>query len=132
MKSLAIRIKQSRELKGFSQKKLADKIGVSSSAISQYESTSYFHSEPSIKNLIKLSNILNISFEWLATGRGIKDIEDFLINEKITYKDDNKIIAITQEQKDIFLLFENLPPDWQQKYKFTLEAITSQLENSHS
>ncbi len=128
MESLAIRIKQSRESKNLSQKKLAEKIGVSSSAISQYESTSYFHSEPSIKNLIQLARVLNISFEWLTTGRGIKEIEEFLLNEKTIYKDDNRLISLTKEQKDILLLFENLPSDWQQKYKFTLEAITSHLK----
>ncbi len=128
MESLAIRIKQSRELKGFSQKQLAEKIGVSSSAISQYESTSHFHSKPSTKNLIKLTKALNISFEWLTTGRGIKEIEDFLLNEETIYKDDTKLISLTKEQKDILLLFDKLPSDWKDKYKFTLEAITSHLE----
>jgi len=130
MESLAIRIKQSREIKGFSQKKLADEIGITSSAISQYESTSYFHSEPSLKNLVKLAKALNVSFEWLATGRGIKEIEDFLLNEQITYKDDNRLISLTKEQKDILLLFEQLPPDWQQKYKFMLNAVTTSLSKS--
>ena len=130
MESLAIRIKQSREIKGFSQKKLADEIGITSSAISQYESTSYFHSEPSLKNLVKLAKALNVSFEWLATGRGIKEIEDFLHNEQITYKDDNRLISLTKEQKDILLLFEQLPPDWQQKYKFMLNAVTTSLSKS--
>jgi len=128
MESLAIRIKQSRQAKGFSQKQLAEEIGVSSSAISQYESTSYFHSEPSIKNLTKLTKVLDVSFEWLATGRGIREIEDFLLNEQITYKDDNRLISLTKEQKDILLLFEKLPLDWKKKYKFTLKAITSHLE----
>jgi len=130
MESLAIRIKKSREIKGFSQKKLADEIGITSSAISQYESTSYFHSEPSLKNLVKLAKALNVSFEWLATGRGIKEIEDFLLNEQITYKDDNRLISLTKEQKDILLLFEQLPPDWQQKYKFMLNAVTTSLSKS--
>jgi len=128
MESIAIRIKQSRESKNLSQKQLAKEIGISSSAISQYESTSYFHSEPSVKNLVKLSTVLNVSFEWLATGRGIKELEDFLLNENTTFKDDNRLISITKEQKDILLLFDKLPSDWKDKYKFTLEAITSHLE----
>jgi len=123
MESLAIRIKQSRQAKGFSQKQLAEEIGVSSSAISQYESTSYFHSEPSIKNLTKLTKVLDVSFEWLATGRGIREIEDFLLNEQITYKDDNRLISLTKEQKDILLLFEKLPLDWKKKYKFTSKPL---------
>ena len=128
MESLALRIKQSRESKGLSQKTLAEKIGVSSSAISQYESTSYFNSEPSVKNLIRISKVLDISVEWLMTGRGIQGIEDFLLNEKNTYKDDNRLISLTKDQKDVLLLFEKLPLDWKKKYKFTLKAITSYLE----
>jgi len=57
MEPLAIRIKQSRELKGLSQRQLAENIGVGSSTISQYEPTSYFNSEPSIKNLIQLAKV---------------------------------------------------------------------------
>jgi len=78
--------------------------------------------------LTKLTKVLDVSFEWLATGRGIKEIEDFLLNEQITYKDDNRLISLTKEQKDILLLFEKLPLDWKKKYKFTLKAITSYLE----
>lgn len=128
MDSLAIRIRQSRELKGFSQRQLAEKIGVSSSAISQYESSSHFHSEPSTKNLIKLTKALNVSFEWLTTGRGIQEIEDFLLSEKTTYKDDNRLISLSKEQKDILLLFDKLPYDWKEKQLLTLKAVVMLLE----
>ena len=129
MESLAIRIRQSRELKGFSQKQLAEKIGVSSSAISQYESNSHFHSEPSTKNLIKLTKALNVSFEWLTTGRGIQEIEDFLLSEKTTYKDDDRLISLSKKQKDILLLFDKLPNDWKDKQILTLKAIVMLLED---
>ena len=79
---LAERIKQARQLKNFSQKQLASYIGVSGSAISQYESNSYFHSEPSIKKLISISKALDVSIEWLATGRGVKNIQHSIENQK--------------------------------------------------
>ena len=82
MELLAERIKQARQSKNLSQKQLASNIGVSGSAISQYESNSYFHSEPSIKKLIAISKALDVSIEWLATGRGAKNIQYFLKNEK--------------------------------------------------
>ena len=128
MELLAERIKQARQSKNLSQKQLAQRIGVSASAISQYESNSHFHSEPSIKNLIKLTKALNVSFEWLTTGRGIKEIEDFLLGEKTTYKDDHRIISLTKQQKDILLLFDKLPNDWKEKYSLTLKAVTTLLE----
>ena len=81
MELLAERIKQARQSKNLSQKQLAQRIGVSASAISQYESNSHFHSEPSIKNLINIANVLGVSFEWLATGRGNQNIKDFLKND---------------------------------------------------
>jgi len=81
MELLAERIKQARQSKNLSQKQLASNIGVSGSAISQYESNSYFHSEPSIKKLIAISKALNVSIEWLATGRGNQNIKDFLKND---------------------------------------------------
>ncbi len=82
MELLAARIKQARRSKNLSQKQLSDRIGVSASAISQYESTSHFHSEPSIKKLISISKVLEVSIEWLATGRGVRNIQYFLKNEK--------------------------------------------------
>ena len=78
MELLSQRIKHARQSKNLSQKQLANHIGVSAPAISQYESNSYFHSEPSIKKLISISEALDVSFEWLATGRGSKNIQHFL------------------------------------------------------
>jgi len=88
------------ELKVLSQRQLAENIGVSSSAISQYESTSCFNSEPNIKNLIQLAKVLNVSIEWLTTGRGIKEIDAFLLSEKSTYKDvpDNQLSLSRSKQ----------------------------------
>lgn len=124
MNSLAIRIKKFRQLRSLSQKELADKIGVTSSAISQYESTSSFNSEPSVKNLRKIAEEFNISFEWLATGRGLQDIEEHLINVTGIYENKGDLVLLTQEQKTLLRLYKKHPKDWQEKYLAMLNATS--------
>ncbi|MDD7805082.1 MAG: helix-turn-helix transcriptional regulator [Endozoicomonas sp. (ex Botrylloides leachii)] len=64
---LTIRILRSRKGKKLSQQALADLIGISRSALAQWETKM---SSPSLENLRKMSEVLGVSFEWLATGRG--------------------------------------------------------------
>ena len=122
MELLSQRIKHARQSKNLSQKQLANHIGVSAPAISQYESNSYFHSEPSIKKLISISEALDVSFEWLATGRGSKNIQHFLKNETLPQR--------SSLQKELLSLFEKLPHDWQDKQLLTLKAVVMLLKGS--
>ncbi|WP_095210618.1 helix-turn-helix domain-containing protein [Endozoicomonas ascidiicola] len=87
---LTTRILCSRKDKKLSQQALADMIGVSRSALAQWETAM---SSPSLENLRKMSEVLNVSFEWLATGRGNQylihpgdgvndsDVDDEIINQ---------------------------------------------------
>ncbi|MCK5893078.1 MAG: helix-turn-helix transcriptional regulator [Endozoicomonadaceae bacterium] len=65
--SLMVRLIKSRREKRLSQQALADIIGVSRSALAQWETEM---SRPSLDNLRKIAESLSISFEWIATGRG--------------------------------------------------------------
>ncbi len=76
--TLTIRLIKIRREKKLSQQALADLIGVSRSALAQWETDM---SRPSLDNLRKIADILDVSFEWLATGRG---------NQYISY-DNNEI-----------------------------------------
>ena len=67
MMNLTTRILCSRKDRKLSQQALADLIGVSRSALAQWETSM---SRPSLDNLRKMAEILEVSFEWLATGRG--------------------------------------------------------------
>lgn len=130
MNSLAIRIKKFRQLRGFSQKELANKIGVTSSAISQYEATSSFNSEPSVKNLRKIAEEFNVSFEWLATGRGLQNIEEYLINVAGIYENKGDLVLLSETQKTLLQLYEKHPKDWQEKYLRMLSATSKNLMQS--
>ncbi len=65
--NLTTRILRSRKEKRLSQQALADLIGVSRSALAQWETEM---SSPSLENLRKMAELLEVSFEWIATGRG--------------------------------------------------------------
>ncbi len=72
--SLAERIKQKREALRISKSELASRVGVSSAAISQYESG---QRNPSHSVLLKLANALNVAVDQLSDrAHGIDNIED--------------------------------------------------------
>jgi transcriptional regulator with XRE-family HTH domain len=70
MKTPTHRIRFARRVAGMTQAQLAAKLGVSRSAVAQWERSD--GSNPSAGNLASLALALNCSFEWLATGRGIR------------------------------------------------------------
>ena len=125
MDSIAIRIREARKLRNKSQKELAEIIQVTDSAISQYETS---QSEPSIKNLAKIAVALDISFEWLATGRGEKEIEDFLKKLAENYKEDKRLVLLNNERADLLELIEKLPDDWRDKYKHVIKLTVNSLD----
>ena len=68
MHILADRIRQARELAGITRAALARHVGVRPSAASQWEQIE--GTAPSVAHLIRIAQITDIAFEWLATGRG--------------------------------------------------------------
>ena len=61
-KQFGARIKSARKSLGLTQADLAKKIGVTKQAITTYETGIR---EPSFRNLIKLSRVLNVTTDWL-------------------------------------------------------------------
>lgn len=66
--TLGERIQQARKFNNWSRAELARKVGVKPSAAVQWEQIG--GTSPSTPNLIRLAKLTNVSFEWLATGRG--------------------------------------------------------------
>ncbi len=79
--SIAARILSSRKQKKLTQDKLAMLIGVSKSACGQWE---HGLTSPSVENLSRLAIVLEVQFEWLATGRGERDFPPELPSPKIS------------------------------------------------
>ncbi len=69
-------LRKIRKEYGMTMKDLADKIGVSESAISQYENGKR---EPGYETLIKLACLFNVSADYLL---GIEEKDDMSISEK--------------------------------------------------
>jgi transcriptional regulator with XRE-family HTH domain len=65
---LAARIRRARRIAGISQQALADALGVTRSAVSNWESDSGVR--PATDRLAVMARALHVGFEWLATGRG--------------------------------------------------------------
>lgn len=67
--TLSIRIRTSRLRARLSQNTMATQLGVSRTAVANWESGSQ-PTRPSSKRLEGISKLTNVSWEWLATGRG--------------------------------------------------------------
>lgn len=65
---LADRVRRGRKLAGMSQKQLAQALGVQRSTVANWESIDDI--TPGADRLRRLASACNVSFEWLATGRG--------------------------------------------------------------
>jgi transcriptional regulator with XRE-family HTH domain len=69
MNPIAMRIRRARVLSNISQGELARKVGVKRSAVTQWEREGGTH--PSVEHLSMIAVVTQVSFEWLATGRGV-------------------------------------------------------------
>jgi transcriptional regulator with XRE-family HTH domain len=68
MKDYGRRIRRARTVRKLTQAQLALCLGVHRSAVAQWEQ--HMGTMPNVVNLEKIAESLEISFEWLATGRG--------------------------------------------------------------
>lgn len=71
MEDMAARIRIARLRAEMTQSQLAERIGVTRSAVSNWEISS--RPKPNVANLASIAIETNVSFEWIAFGRG--DIE---------------------------------------------------------
>ncbi len=85
---IVCRIVRVRREKKLSQQALAIILNVSRSALAQWEAGL---TRPNLENLTKMSDTLEVSFEWLATGRGnqytacnLDELSDYELNSEIT------------------------------------------------
>ncbi len=77
MENISIRLKRKREEKGFSQRALAHLIGVSATAISQWERE---ETTPKGKHLLNLSKVLGCTPEWLSGKKGAQELLDQFVH----------------------------------------------------
>ena len=78
-REMGLRIKYVRKKCGYNQEKLAEELGMTTSAIGGYETGKSF---PSVEVLTRLSEILNVSIDWLIRGEGESDYQLETISSK--------------------------------------------------
>lgn len=66
---LSTRIRNTRLRAGLSQAELAERLGVSRTAVCNWES-SKGRTQPSGERLAQIATLAGVSWDWLATGRG--------------------------------------------------------------
>lgn len=86
---LSLRIRAARRHANFSQIKLAQQLGISRSAVANWECAN--PGNPATSRLEKMALVLGVSYEWLATGRGSMTyehaLEEAAIEARLTQDD---------------------------------------------
>lgn len=95
------RIKQARVAAGISQIRLATLLGVTRSAVSQWESE--HGTVPRPEHLARLAELLHTDYEWLATGKKSREEKPVSVIREDTpsrYKS-----ALSPEQEELLKLY---------------------------
>lgn len=117
MQTLCSRIREARKLTGLSRAELARRVGVKPSAAVQWEHED--GTAPSVRNLIKLAELTGISFEWLATGRGMARPKSLREVPAVTTDD----FAHNLFEEQILDLARDIPPKWREPLVQFLRTI---------
>ena len=76
--SIGQRLKQARGQKGYTQRQIADKLGVHSTTISKHELDT---AEPDSEALLQLAKIYGVSVEWIMYGHEDKNITETILRD---------------------------------------------------
>lgn len=68
MEDMATRIRMARQRAAMTQSQLANRVGVTRSAVANWEIST--RPKPNVSNLAAIAIETGVSFEWVATGRG--------------------------------------------------------------
>ena len=118
MSYLYERIREARSLTRLTQEALAGELGVSRSAIAQWEMAE--GTAPSVENLIRLAQRSGLHFEYLATGRGDRSFgpAKAVLNElPPSYQ------HLSEQQRQLLARFDALTPRQR-------DALLDLLDNS--
>jgi len=117
MQTLFSRVREARKLMGISRAELARRVGVKPSAAVQWE-----HEEgtaPSVRNLIKIATEADVSFEWLATGRGMARPKALREVSAVTTDD----FAHNMFEEQLLVLSRDVPTRWREPLILFLRTI---------
>lgn len=93
MQTFGKRIRHLRRMQNLSQGELAEKINLSTAAIGAYEADKNF---PTVSILIQLSQIFNVSLDWLVMGNETSSQQ--LPNISDTKEEVTKLVRLLEEK----------------------------------
>ncbi len=99
MEDVADRIRRARRIKGWSQSRLAESLGVTPGAVGHWERPD--GNQPSSEHLIEIAKQLSVNHEWLAIGRGamMPQDSDCFQPSMISFGDDE--LVLLQHYQDL-------------------------------
>ena len=97
--SFALKLKELRETKGYTQKDLAKRINVSVSSVGMWESTSQI---PTAKKLIEIAALFNVSVDTLL------DASTITPEERAAGASETKGVKITPLEDDMLYVFREV------------------------
>lgn len=131
--SIAERISEARLARGWSQQRLANAIGTTRSACSQWESG---RSLPNIHNLAQIAVLLRVPFEWLATGRGTRQLLVNISDSGNSSADEYQVTrwprSISRQQQQLLHYFERLSSEGQHHLLKLLQQICQGSDEQQS
>ncbi|HYG06675.1 MAG TPA: helix-turn-helix transcriptional regulator [Stenotrophomonas sp.] len=104
MSKLYERIREARRLTGLTQEMLAAELGISRSAVAQWEMAD--GTAPSVENLIAVARRSGLHFEYLATGRG----EPRFGPAQLITEEEARYHPLSEQQRQLLAAFEQLRP----------------------
>ncbi|WP_460714420.1 helix-turn-helix transcriptional regulator [Lysobacter terrae] len=116
---MANRIRRARALAHLSQSELALQVGVTRSAVAQWESRANIM--PSTGHLSRIAVATGVQFEWLATGRGPCQLED----QPVEPVGDLKEFAQTDTETRMLALLRRLSAKKQQMMCDMVEMMSA-------
>ena len=128
MKQFSDRIAFARKRMGPSQAQLASALGVSRGACGQWEQGV---STPSVAHLIELAKVTEVSFEWLATGRGPMETGEVVVEGKSTRGERGVAVAgrpLTGDLREIVIWMQKLPEERRAKVVKLLRNLRLLME----
>jgi transcriptional regulator with XRE-family HTH domain len=104
--SIAARIREVRDHRGLSQADLAAAVGVTRGACGHWEQGK---TAPSVENLARIAGVLGVRFEWLATGRGVRDYDPLGVDEKLPRQYAPAPMGLDREEQEVLAVLSRLP-----------------------
>jgi transcriptional regulator with XRE-family HTH domain len=120
-----VRILEARKGAEFSKTELARVLGVSPTSCISWElpPDNRNATRPSVDNLVKLAVVLNVRFEWLATGRGPRHFDAASQNNRPDYGPGGAFMS--EDQRALLAAYASLPAN---KRRALLELVGSLSE----